>query len=189
MRLWHCTAGPAEVSFAGTFNSGVSWRCTSQQGEIPTLVELQPSPALRIPARGFAQWDKFSNVSNASVALDRLHDAQQSISLGAALCAEASATVCFARLLEEFAAAHLFFNSAPLDQFTESADRFLDAFAFAYRQFNHACSGSSQAGMEMTAERPTGERSIKILCRHVYPAGEVPGFVGLTAVSGFVGGA
>ena len=57
--LWSCIAGPAEVSFAGTFATGALWRCEPWQGEIPTLVELQPIPAFRIA------WDKFSNLSNA----------------------------------------------------------------------------------------------------------------------------
>ena len=73
-------------------------------------------------------------------------DAEQAISLGAALSAEAGATLGLAGLLEELPTPHLLFDAAALDQFTEAANRLLNAFAFANRQFDHACSGSSWTG-------------------------------------------
>ena len=64
-------------------------------------------------------------------------DAQQAIPLGAAFGAEAGAALCFARLFEELAAPHFFFDAAALNQFTEAADRFLNAFPLADSELNH----------------------------------------------------
>ena len=74
--------------------------------------------------------------------------AEQAVPLGAAFGAEAGATLGLAGLLEELPATHLLLDAAALDQFTEAADRLLNAFAFANRQFDHAFSGSSQAECE-----------------------------------------
>jgi hypothetical protein len=73
-------------------------------------------------------------------------DAEQTIPLGSAFGAEAGATLGLAGLLEELPATHLLLDAAAFDQFAEAADRFLNAFAFANRQFDHACSGSSWTG-------------------------------------------
>ena len=64
-------------------------------------------------------------------------DAQQAIPLGAAFGAETGTALCFARLFEELAATHLFFDAAALDQFTEAANRFLNAFPLADSELDH----------------------------------------------------
>ena len=64
-------------------------------------------------------------------------DAQEAIPLGAAFGAEAGAALRFARLFEELAATHFFFDAAALDQFTEAANRFLNAFPLADSELDH----------------------------------------------------
>jgi hypothetical protein len=54
-----------------------------------------------------------------------------------ALSAEAGATLGLAGLLEELPTPHLLFDAAALDQFTEAANRFLNAFPLADSELDH----------------------------------------------------
>jgi precorrin-6A/cobalt-precorrin-6A reductase len=119
----------------------------------------------------------------------RVPEAASSVmSLGSA-GTEAGAALGFARLLEEFAATHLLLDAAALDQFAEAADRLLNAFAFANRQFDHACSGSSQAecGIASGSTRRAPKHRKSSPPRPSVP-GTDRGFLGREPVSGFVEG-
>ena len=77
-------------------------------------------------------------VSRADASSDRTLAAQGlASSLATAFCPQTSPATRFARLFVIFAAAHFLFDSAALDQFAKTADRFLNRFAVANVQLNH----------------------------------------------------
>ena len=63
--------------------------------------------------------------------------AEEAIALRPPFCPEAGAALGLARLLEEFAPPHLFFDAAALDQLAETADRLLNALPFSNRELDH----------------------------------------------------
>lgn len=69
-----------------------------------------------------------------------LEAGQHAISFRAALSAEPGTAICLAWFLIEFASSHFLLNATSLDQFSETADRLLDAFTISYNQLNHTCS-------------------------------------------------
>ena len=58
----------------------------------------------------------------------------------ASCCPQPGAAAGLAGLFVILAAAHFFLDAAPFDELTEPADRFLNAFAVANVQLNHASS-------------------------------------------------
>ena len=64
-------------------------------------------------------------------------DAHQPVPLHPAFGSQAGPPLGLTRLLKEFPPPHLLFDAAAFNQFAEAADRLLNAFAIAYRQFDH----------------------------------------------------
>ncbi|QDS99750.1 hypothetical protein HG15A2_30800 [Adhaeretor mobilis] len=62
----------------------------------------------------------------------------ETLATGAAGSAETSAALGFAGLLVEFANTDFLLNAASLNQFSESANRFLRCFFVSQRQLNHS---------------------------------------------------
>lgn len=63
--------------------------------------------------------------------------AHHSLQLGAAICTTTCATLGFAGLFVEFAAAHFLLDTSMLNQFTESLDSIIDRLIFAQPQLYH----------------------------------------------------
>ena len=57
--------------------------------------------------------------------------------LGATLCAEADATIDFARLLVKFTAAHFLFDAAAFDELAEATNGVLNSFLITHCKFDH----------------------------------------------------
>jgi hypothetical protein len=65
---------------------------------------------------------------------------QHAISLGPALSSQARTSVGFAWFFVILAAAHFLFDAAAFNQFSKSADSFLDGFFVTYQQLYHCLS-------------------------------------------------
>ena len=97
----------------------------------------------RTPSKGRCLRDLLLHASVSELRFPASHSlesdlAHRAATSGATFGPQSGASLDFTRFLVIFAATHLFFDPAPLDQFAEATHRFLYRLPFPQRQFDHS---------------------------------------------------